>query len=195
LRQYSENEILQELSAGNKNAFEFLYDTYQLRLYHFAFHYLNDEELSKDIVQDVFSIVWEDHKKFEGVSNVSSWLFTLTKNQCLKKIDHLKVKQKYADILKYRQLNIVQDALTELDTSPVTFDEINTIVNQTLSILSPQSRQIFEMSRFENLKNREIAEKLSISQKSVEAHITKALKYFKEALKNYLPFVAFLFLE
>ncbi|HAZ04297.1 MAG: RNA polymerase sigma-70 factor [Bacteroidetes bacterium GWF2_42_66] len=195
MRQYSENEILQELSAGNKNAFEFLYDTYQLRLYHFAFHYLNDEELSKDIVQDVFSIVWEDHKKFEGVSNVSSWLFTLTKNQCLKKIDHLKVKQKYADILKYRQLNIVQDALTELDTSPVTFDEINTIVNQTLSILSPQSRQIFEMSRFENLKNREIAEKLSISQKSVEAHITKALKYFKEALKNYLPFVAFLFLE
>ncbi len=195
MKPYSEKEILQKLSDGDKKAFEFLYDTYQLRLYHFAFHYLNDEEVSKDIVQDVFSFVWTDRKKLEVVSNLSSWLYTLTKNQCLKKIDHLKVKQKHVDILKYRQLNVVQNALTELDTSPMIFDEINTIVNQILSGLPPQSRQIFEMSRFDNLKNREIAEKLDISQKSVEAHITKALKNFREALKNYLPLVAFLFLE
>ncbi|MDX9883288.1 MAG: RNA polymerase sigma-70 factor [Prolixibacteraceae bacterium] len=195
MKPYSEREILQKLSDGDKKAFEFLYDAYQLRLYHFALHYLNDEEVSRDIVQDVFSFVWADRKKIETVSNLSSWLFTLTKNQCLKKIDHLKVKQKHADILKYRQLNIVQSALAELDTSPVIFDEINAIVNQILSDLSPQSRQIFEMSRFDNLKNREIAEKLDISQKSVEAHITKALRNFREALKNYLPLVAFLFIE
>ena len=192
MKQYSEKELLQNLAAGEESSFEILYDTYYKRLYHFALHYLNDEELSKDIVQDVFSITWEDHRKFENVSNVSSWIYTLTKNQCLKKIDRLKVKQKHADILKYRQLNIIQNALTDLDTSPVIFDEINAIVNHTLSALSPQSRQIFEMSRFENMKNREIAEKLDISQKSVEAHITKALKHLKKALKNYLPFVILL---
>ncbi len=192
MRQYSEKELLQDLSAREKVSFGILYDNYYMRLYHFALYYLNDTELSKDIIQDVFSIVWEDHKKIENVSNISAWLYTLTKNQCLKKIDHLKVRQKHADVLKYRQLSIIQNALTDLDTSPVIFDEINTIINQTLSMLSTQSRQIFEMSRFENMKNREIAGKLNISQKSVEAHITKALKYFKKALKDYLPFVIFL---
>ena len=188
----NESGILQKLAEGDQFSFGLVFNIYHQRLYSFALHYLNDEESSKDIVQDVFSTIWEDHAKFIGVKNLSSWLFSLTRNLCLKKIDHLKVIHKHSDILKYRQLNIVQASLNELDTSPVIFDEINKIVNQTLEKLSPQSRQIFELSRFQNKKNREIAEELNISQKTVEAHITKTLKDFKKSLKNYLPFILFL---
>ena len=189
----NEDEMLRQLSAGDQFAFGLVFQLYSQKLAHFAFYYLNDREATKDVVQDVFAIIWEDREKFADVSNLSSWLFTVTKNQCLKKVEHLKVKQKHRDNLKYRQLQVVHSSLTALDTSPVLFSEINTIVSQTLEKLSPVARQVFELSRFENRKNREIAEELNISQKTVEAHITAALKIFRKALKNYLPLVLFLF--
>jgi len=191
----NENEILQKLAAGDRFSFGVVFKTYYSRLFHFALHYLNDEESSKDIIQDVFSAIWEDHEKFSEVKNLSSWLFSLTKNLCLKKIDHLKVQQKHSDILKYRQLTIIQASLNELDTSPVIFDEINQIVNQTLEKLSPLNIQIFKLSRFGNKKNAEIAGELHISPKTVEAHITRALKDLRKALKNYLPIILFLLKE
>ena len=189
----NESEILKGLASGDKFAFGMVFNIYHVRLYYFAFHYLNDEESSKDVVQDVFSAIWEEHTKFSDVRNLSSWLYTLTKNLCLKKIDHLKVTQKHSGILEYRQLAAVRSSLNELDTSPVIFEEINTIIQQTLVKLSPQSRKIFELSRFENKKNKEIAQELGISQKTVEAHLTKALKELRKALKNYLPLFLFLF--
>ena len=186
-----EIELLQKLTKGDSLAFAQLVNVYHERLQYFSLHYLNDREQAKDVVQDVFSAVWEDHQKFAEVKNLSSWLFTLTKNQCLKKIEHLKVRQKHANSLQYRQLELIKGSLDQLDTSPIIFDEINTIIQQTLEKLPPQSRRIFEMSRFENKKNREIAEELNISIKTVEAAVTKSLKLLRPALKHYLPIVFF----
>jgi len=187
VKNLNEREILEKLAEGDQFSFGLVFHVYYDRLYHFAFHYLNDEERSKDVVQDVFSAIWEERAKLAEVKNLSSWLCSLTKNLCLKKIDHLKVKQKHSDILKYRQLNVIQISLNELDTSPVVFDEMTRIVDRTLEKLSPQSRRIFELSRYENKKNREIAEELGISPKTVEAHITKTLADLRKALRHYLP--------
>lgn len=193
LKDDHENGILQKLANGDQFSFGIVFNLYYSRLYYFALHYLNDEESAKDVVQDVFSAIWEDRGKVSEIKNLSSWLFSLTKNLCLKKIDHLKVKKKHNDLLKYRQLNITRSALDDLDTSPVIFDEISHIIDKTLAGMTAQSRRVFELSRFEYKKNREIADELNISPKAVEAHITKALKDFRKALKNYLPFIIFLF--
>jgi|TARA_R110002050_G_scaffold97750_1_gene203191 RNA polymerase sigma-70 factor (family 1) len=192
-REANEREVLFKLSAGDRFAFGVLFNMFYSKLYYFALHYLNDEENSKDVVQDVFSFVWEDRQKLSEVRDLSAWLYTLTKYQCLKKIEHLKVKQKHSDNLRFRELSIVQNSLNDLDTSPVIIDEINQIIEKCLGELSPQSKRIFELSRFENKKNREIAMELNISTKAVEAHITKVLKLLRIALKNYLPLVLFLF--
>ena len=192
MKEPKEKEILKSLSEGDQLAYGFVFKIYYDRLFRFALHYLNDDELAKDVVQDVFTSIWEDCKKFAQVNNLSSWLYTLTKNQCLKKIEHFKVKQKHDDALKYRQLNISLGSLNELDTSPITFNEIRKIVFESLNELPDQTRKIFEMSRFENKKNREIAEELNISIKTVEANITKTLKQLKKALNNYLPLAFFL---
>lgn len=191
MRSLNEIELLQKLAAGDSLAFAQLVNVYHEHLLHFSMHYLNDREQARDVVQDVFSVIWEDHRKLGKINNLSSWLFTLTKNQCLKKIEHIKVRQKHSDMLRYRQLDIVQSSLNELDTSPVIFNEINTIILQTLDKLSPQNKRIFEMSRFNNMKNREIAEELNISVKTVEAGITKSLKLLRPALQQYLPIVFF----
>ena len=183
----NEKELLKELSKGNVLAFSQMVALYETRLLYFANHYLNDEETAKDIVQDVFSVLWEENYKLENVNNLSSWIYTLAKNLCLKKIDSFKVRRKYEDNLKHQQTMLIQDALRELNTSPAAFQDINTILKQTLSQLPKQSRRIFEMSRFENKKNKEIAEELNISIKTVEAAITKSLKLLRLALRHYLP--------
>jgi len=185
----SEIDLLQNLAKGDSLAFNQVVRVYHERLLHFSMHYLNDRVYAKDIVQDVFLIVWENHQKFSEVRNLSSWMFSLTKNQCLKKIDYLKVRLNYSNDLLHRQLELAQSSLNQLDTTPLIFDEISTIINQTLAKLSPQSRNIFEMSRFQNKKNREIAEELHISLKTVESNITKSLKLLRPVLKDYLPFV------
>lgn len=187
----NEIELLENLAKGDSFAFAHVVEVYQERLLHFSLHYLNNREMAKDVVQDVFAIIWEDHEKFYKVNNLSSWLFTLAKNQSLKKIQHLNVFQKYFSKLQYRYMNLIQDSLNHLDTSPLIFDEINSIFRQTLAKLPLQSRRIFEMSRFENKKNREIADELNISIKTVEAGITKVLKLLRLALKQYLPIVFF----
>jgi len=187
----TEIELIKSLALGDKMAFAQVVEVYQEKLLYFSFHYLNNLEMSKDVIQDVFASVWEDHEKFHDVNNLSSWLFTMTKNQCLKRIEHLRVRQKHINNLQFRQLNLIHDSLSHLDTSPLIFDEVNTIIKQTLAKLPPQTRQIFEMSRFEEKKNREIAEELNISIKTVEAGITKALKLLRPALKHYLPVVFF----
>lgn len=187
-----EKELIKKLSEGDKVSFGILFNVYYKRLSSFALYYLNDKESAEDVIQDIFSIIWERHEELNEVHNLSSWLFSMTKNQCLKKIDHLKVRQKHSDYLKYRELEITQSALSDLDTSSITFDEINSIINKTLKSLSPQARRIFEMSRFENKKNREISVELNISIKTVEANMTKSLKVFKNSLKHYLPFVLYL---
>jgi len=187
----TEIELIKSLALGDKMAFAQVVEVYQQRLLNFSFHYLNNIEMAKDVIQDVFASVWEDHEKFQHVNNLSSWLYTMTKNQCLKRVEHLRVRQKHINNLQFRQLNLIHDSLSNLDTSPLIFDEVNTIIKQTLAKLPLQTRQIFEMSRFEEKKNREIAEELNISIKTVEAGITKALKLLRPALKHYLPVVFF----
>jgi RNA polymerase sigma-70 factor (ECF subfamily) len=85
------------------------------------------------------------------------------------------------------------DALNSLDTSPMIFEEIEKIIQKTLDRLPPQCRRAFEMSRFEEKKYSEIAKEMQIAQKTVETHISNALKIFRVALKDYLPLVVFLF--
>jgi RNA polymerase sigma-70 factor (ECF subfamily) len=191
LEKINEKEIIRRLSEGDKISFGMLFNVYYERLFRFALHYLNNEESAKDVVQDVFGHVWEKHVELLKVNNLSSWLFSITKNQCLKKIDHIKVVQKHSDVLKNRQLDIVRAALNELDTSPLIFGEIKKIIDSTLVSLSPKARRIFEMSRFENKKNREISEELGISIKTVEANMSRTLKIFKSSLKPYLPLVLY----
>jgi RNA polymerase sigma-70 factor (ECF subfamily) len=145
-------------------------------------------------VQDLFSELWERKEKFKNIDNLSAWLYSIAKNLCLKKMDHLKVVRKHSDYLKYRELCINQNSLNELDTSPVIFNEINEIIQTTLTSLPSQSKRIFELSRFENMKNKDIAVELNISLKTVEAHISKCLKIFREALKNYFTWFLFFWL-
>ena len=186
-------EVVRKLISGDEPSFEKVYRYYYPRLTYFAKQYVFDDEASRNIVQDVFTELWEKRNTLQEDSNLNAWLFTVTKNKSLKIISHLKSQHNYDSFVRARQLNVNYIALSDFNTSNLVFEELQSQISAALNKLSPACRKVFEMSRFEDRKNREIAEELNLSIKTVEGHISKALRSLKSDLKDYLPLFYILF--
>ncbi|TKG96439.1 RNA polymerase sigma-70 factor [Puteibacter caeruleilacunae] len=195
--QLSNQELIYRLKEGDRGVFELIFNSYFARLYHFAYGYITDKESAENIVQDTFVDFWIQRTKLKNDTNLNAWLYSVTKNKCVKFIERIKVEEKFKSFTKsqIKEMSFNQYALQQLDTSTMSFQEIERIITSTLEELPPQCRKIFEMSRFENKKYKEIAEELEISTKTVETQITKALKIFRKNLKDYLHLVSYLFIS
>lgn len=188
------DELKQKIIFGDKSSFEKVYRYYYPRLVYFARQYLFDLEASKNIVQDVFTELWAKRDTLRIDTNLNAWLFTVTKNKSLKVISHLKAQQNYDDHIKMRLLEVNYKSLADFDTSNLIFEELQSQIQAALDKLPPACRRVFEMSRFDDKKNKEIAEELNLSIKTVEAQISKALRSLRNDLKDYLPLFYILFL-
>ncbi|MCL3779386.1 RNA polymerase sigma-70 factor [Prolixibacteraceae bacterium JC049] len=189
------NELIELLNQKNKAAFEVVFGAYYPRLVYFAAEYVSHEE-AKGLVQDAFVAFWEKNPALQNNSQLQSYLYTSVKNNCLMRLRREQSQKKYINEAEYRMQNqLYVSALTEMDTSALTFQEIELIIQKTMEELPPRCREVFVESRFNGKKNHEVAKALNISEKAVEAQITKALKTFRITLKDYLPLVAYLFLS
>jgi RNA polymerase sigma-70 factor (ECF subfamily) len=138
---------------------------------------------------DATITLWECRDHWEKDSNLPALLLTILKRKCLNYLNHEKlkdeVKQEITDLYQ-RELNLRISTLQECSPEKIFNKEIQHVVDATLELLPEQSRRIFTMSRFEHLSNKDIAEALGLSIKTVEFHITKVLKVMRVALKDYL---------
>lgn len=176
--------LLNDLSAGRKEAFEFLFTSYYPRLRNYASHFITDVDDVEDIIQDCFVSLWNRRTMLTGIS-LSSMLFTMVRNGCLNFLKHKAIAQGYnAEELKHISGS---EALYNLDflgsaDEELLYNELRRQIDEVLSNLPERSRQVFVMSRFEGLKNKEIAERLDISVKVVEKHITKSLAMLRKQI-------------
>lgn len=179
---------------SDSNVYKQIYNTLYPRLFYFVREYLGDEEIVRNILQDTFLYLWEKRTILPEDINLSAWLYTVTKNKALKYLRHQEYVNQFSreKIQTFNEDSLNAFALERLDTSGLALHEIENIIKKTLDNLPPQYREVFKMSRYANNKNREVAEKLNISEKTVEAHITKTLKLLRIALKDYLPLVLYL---
>ena len=188
--------LFEKIRYGDEPAFEVIYKKYVPRLYYFIYEYVPFDDIVENVIQDTFMVLWDKKSKLEDNTNLGAYLFTVAKNNCLYKLRNQRHKQKLFESTELDNLELKAnlDALGALDTSSITFTEIERIIEDTLMQLPPQCRTVFKLSRFDEKKNKEIAEELGISLKGVEGHISKALKLFRTSLKDYLPIMAFLFM-
>lgn len=189
--------LIDRLQNGDESAFEIIYKKFVPRLYYFVFEYIPHKDIAENVVQETLMTLWNKRNDLISDTNLAAYLFTVAKNNCLYKLRDRRFQEKIFTSSEVGLLEIKANsgALETLNTSQLIMEEIEQIIEQTMEQLSPQCRTVFNLSRFEEKKNREIAEELNISVKAVEGHITKALKIFRIALKDYLPFVAFIFVR
>jgi RNA polymerase sigma-70 factor (ECF subfamily) len=174
-----ENEVrlVKLLTKGNILAFNTLYKEYSSRLYRFAFGYLKSQDAAEELVQEVFTKIWEKRADLKKELSFKSFLFTIAFN-IIKK--HFRTKTYLAAYLKE---NISND-LDMQTTDKITFDSLNKYLVEIVDRMPERRREIFIKSRFEGVAIIEIAEKMGISHKTVENQLTEALRFIRTNLKK-----------
>jgi len=177
----TDKEIFNLLRWGNKEAFDLLYKRYWAELYKYAFYILRDEEVCKDIIQDIYTWIWENKDKLD-IQTPSAYLKTAVKFKIANYIRSGNIRKSFfEDAARFDFSNSVpnEEELLELK-------ELNHIIENTVANLPEKCKEIFNLSRVGNLSNREIASQLGISVKTVENQITIALKRIRSKLSLHL---------
>ncbi len=179
------SDIVPLLQSGDATAFETIYRLYANNLYIFACSYISDKITAEDIVQEVFVTLWDHRKTIQIKSNVHGYLFRMVKNRCL---DYLRKPQKTISIegeeVDERRINY--QALQDEGASLLIESELEKSIHDAIELLPDSCRAVFLKIRIDGMKYREAANELNISVKTVESHMTKALKHLRVHLKEFL---------
>ena len=163
----------------DKQSFETLFREYYPPLCAFAKKYVFDVDDVKDIVHQVFVNLWQRRDEIDSDTSLRSYLFTGVHNRCL---NYIRDRKKIVQFDAPHDAGELSDYLQSHDH--LESEETVARINKALDELPEKSREIFMMSRFDNLKYREIAEKLNISVKTVETQMSRALKTLREKLSD-----------
>jgi RNA polymerase sigma-70 factor (ECF subfamily) len=183
-----EKLIIKGIQKGNKVIFQKLYENHYHRLFLYAKSYIENDDLAEDITQDIFFTLWEKRNEIVIKNSISSYLYRAVHNKCVQHLRHQKITEEYQKIqlLKQKEANILYYHWNDSEVSSIESDEIEKIISATIESFPEKTKNIFSLSRKEHLQNKEISQKLNVDIKTVEYHISKALKSFREALKDYL---------
>ncbi|MDX9883934.1 MAG: RNA polymerase sigma-70 factor [Prolixibacteraceae bacterium] len=176
-----------ELSRGNEKAFETIFNRYYQSLCLFSKQILNDDELAEETVQDLFVKIWEKRFSLSIDTSLRHYLFMAARNLCFNQLQHQKIKKRYAQ-------KILENTETEIKTDEYYLEPgLKQAIEKALGLLPPKRKEIFRLSREEGLKYKEIADRLDISVKTVEAQMGLALKFLRDQLKDFSDIVNFFF--
>ncbi len=176
------NHLLWRISDDDESAYRSLFEQYYPPLCLFAKRYIEDKATREDIVQDVFSYIWEKRKSIAPNISARNYLITCVKNLCLNNLR----KQEY---LQNYQNEFIENApvYSNGEEDIYTLKELQELLTQTLEKLPIEYRVAFEMSRLEQKSMDEIAKTMGVSIRTVERYRNKALEILKNELKDYLP--------
>jgi RNA polymerase sigma-70 factor (ECF subfamily) len=177
------------LHEKNKVVFDFVFQYYYSGLCAFAESLVKDEKVVEDIVQDLFVKLWIKSDNIQITGSVKSYLFSSVKNRCFDYLKHQKVKLRSA-----KNLSLQGYSNNETPENWLVESELKEIIEKSLEKLPPRCVQIFKLSRFDGLKNQEIADQLNLSKRTVELQISNALKVLRTDLKPFLPAFLIFFL-
>jgi len=174
-----DSEIAGRIRKGDRAEFESLFRSSYVSLVRYARTLVKDQDASEEIVQDLFVRLWQEKEKIKIESSLNGYLFRAVHNRCLHYIEHLKVVGRHAETVISAQSDPSDDPSEILH-----YKDLQLKIARILERLPERCGRIFCMSRFEGLKYSEIAEKLSVSVKTVEANMGIALKEFRKELKE-----------
>ncbi len=172
-----------DFKLNDINSFEHVYTTYFTGLHRYVNSMINDEMESEEIVQNVFIKLWERKDTLDIQLSLKAYLYKSVYNESLNWLKHQKVKQAYESHSLYvMKQKSAPEAHEELASKT-----LQQKIREALLDLPEQCRTIFQLSRFEELKYREIAHQLNLSEKTVENQMGKALRILRLKLGDYLP--------
>jgi RNA polymerase sigma-70 factor (ECF subfamily) len=173
------NSIIKRLIRDDKKALDEIYNFFYPKLYAFAKSFLKVEDDINDILQDVFIKLWLNRKKIKNTETFNSYLFTIAKNAIVSYFREKSKNQKF----ELRIMEMATAGGTEYNNE-LEYKDLKENLDIIIDQLPEKRKLVFKLSREEGLSNREIAEKLGISKKTVEDHMLYSLRFIRKKLKN-----------
>lgn len=181
--------MVDAIQRGDKRAFRIIFESYYNQLLRFAYRYVYIESAAEGVVQDVFLWIWENRKTWNVEGKLKTYLFRAVKHRAIDhwrwKSTHDKYVEQYAEILNTRWTK-PEEVREEKE------EEFILAARKAIEELPEKSRLVYKLNRLEGLTYREIAEVLEVSPKTVESHMSKALRILRKQLSNFLHILSFL---
>jgi RNA polymerase sigma-70 factor (family 1) len=174
-----EEQLLFSLSKGNEEALKLLYQKYWQRLFMSAYNVLKDKEACEDIIQEIFIRLWQRRESLNISTSLSAYLFTATRYMVF---HHLKKSTARSELFE----DLEERFVTEAPNIPLYTKDLQERIHAEVENLPEKCRQIYKLSREQNLSYKAIADHLRISPKTVENQLSIALKKLREALSEFL---------
>ncbi len=182
----TEAELLHGLRTGQRDAFEEIFKRYWQPLYCIAYAKLQSHVEAEEIVQNIFSGLWEK-RKLTLIDNLTWYLHTSVRNRVINYIRHKVNERKYCEY--YKSFMPQRSEVTE---NKVYYDDLSDAVKVAVDKLPQKSRLVFTLNRMEGRSVTEIANHLKLSEKAIEYHLTKSLKALRVQLKDFILMIAFI---
>jgi RNA polymerase sigma-70 factor, ECF subfamily len=170
--------------------FEHLFNDLHAPLFFYALKFIDDKEVARDLVQDAFLNLLSKGSEISGIVKIKYYLFACVRNNCINYLNHLRVENKF----QKEEIERSKREIVFYDTNKALIEkELHLQIMNALNELPDHYRIPFELSRFENLKNKEIADKLQIPVRSVETRIYRALGMLRKKLSGMITLICALF--
>ena len=179
-------KTLTDLKSGKEAAFEQIYLKYSARIYYFAKQLLLDKTLAEDITQQVFLKIWEKREEIDPEKSFSAYLFQISKHLVYNETERMIRESRFLS-------NLNEKESVPYESIDARFSQ--DFIDQLIEELPESRRKIFLLSRKQGLSNKEIADKLSISVKTVETQIRRAVKFLKEKSMGHLLWITLIYIS
>jgi len=167
----TEKELVEGIMKGSSAVFRQMFLQYYVIIFRFIDRFVHNHDSAKDIAQDIFMKVWVNRHRLNPEQSIKSYLYVLAKNAALNHIKHESHKSESWDV---ETLENVEDSRGA--DSALQFIELSDVVRQKIDSMPPQRQTVFRMSRYSQMSNKEIAETLGLSVRTVEKHLELAKK-------------------
>ena len=187
------DNLQKRIHSGDEKALSQLRTEWSHKLSVFALSYVRCRFTAEDLVQDTFIKLWESRQDIARYDSVGSFVYTILKNKCLDYLKHKTIELKYnqQSSSEYIYLQANKYALEDESINIITDAQIRKALSNAVGKLPRHCREVFIMSRYNGLKNQEIAMELSISVQTVEYHMTRAISFLKKEMEEYFILIYF----
>jgi RNA polymerase sigma-70 factor (ECF subfamily) len=181
----SEKEELELLKKGSSPSFESIYHRYSGKLYNFVMKVSKgDTYIAEELVQRTFIKVWETRKYVNPDKSFISYLCTIAKNMLLNEYEHQTVQYIYKEYVKVNMADVDISTENEVDKNL-----LEKYIDKLAESLPPKRKEIFILSRKEGLSNKKIAERLHITESTIETQLSKALAFMKSQMQKHYELI------
>lgn len=179
IKNNDDSAILSLIKQKDRQAFGDVFKLYRSNLHRYATLFIQDDQVIEDLIQDIFVKLWFNTDELMISRSVKSYLFRMMHNSCLNYIRHQKVVDKF-----YKEQAYFGESVSKTHLSDPLLKEA---LSKAIASLPKLTQDIFILSRVEGFKHEEISQRLAISKKTVEAHLTKATQKLRTELKEFAP--------